>query len=138
MIKLFCFTRFLCLQLLFLLVAVAFCSRAGAQLCNGSLGDPVVNITFGTGPNPGPPRAAATTNYQYETNACPVNGYYAMLSEGVECNYGWHVLQRDHTGNGNGYFMLVDASFEPGDFYLDTVKTLCANTTYELQHGCSI
>ncbi|MEP6845231.1 MAG: PKD domain-containing protein [Panacibacter sp.] len=27
--------------------------------------------------------------------------------------------------------MLVDASFEPGDFYLDTVKNLCANTTYE-------
>ena len=131
MIKLIFFTRCLCLQLLLLLVAVAFCSRAGAQLCNGSLGDPVVNITFGTGPNPGPPRAAATINYQYVTDACPVNGYYAMLNEGVECNYGWHVLQRDHTGNGNGYFMLVDASFEPGDFYLDTVKTLCANTTYE-------
>ena len=65
-----------------------FLQQGRAQLCNGSLGDPVVNITFGTGLNSGPPRAAATTNYQYETSACPVNGYYAMLNEGVECNYG--------------------------------------------------
>lgn len=27
--------------------------------------------------------------------------------------------------------MLVDASFEPSDFYVETVTTLCANTTYE-------
>ena len=102
-----------------------------AQLCNGSLGDPVVNITFGSGPNPGPPLPAAATNYNYVTNACPVNGYYTVLNSGIECNYGWHVLPKDHTGNTNGYFMLVDASYEPSDFYVDTVKGLCANTTYE-------
>ena len=27
--------------------------------------------------------------------------------------------------------MLVNASFEPGDFYVDTVRGLCANTTFE-------
>ncbi|HWB25635.1 MAG TPA: PKD domain-containing protein [Chitinophagaceae bacterium] len=121
-----------------LLIIAFFCClyifigfTAKCQLCTGSLGDPVVNITFGSGANPGPPLSAATTNYTYVNSACPVNGFYTVLSSGIECNYGWHVLQHDHTGNPNGYFMLVDASFEPSDFYLDTVKNLCANTTYE-------
>ncbi len=102
-----------------------------AQLCSGSLGDPVVNITFGAGQNPGPALRAATTNLIYASNACPVNGFYSVFNSGIQCNYGWHVLQSDHTGDPNGYFMLIDASFEPNDFYLDTVKGLCANTTYE-------
>lgn len=95
------------------------------------LATPVVNITFGAGSNFGSPLSAATTNYQYVPSTCPVNGFYTLLNKGVECNYGWHVLQSDHTGNAGGYFMLVDASFEPSDFYLDTVKSLCENTTYE-------
>lgn len=114
-----------------LFLSAFFCTKLSAQLCNGSLGDPVVNINFGVGNNPGPALPAATTSYNYVTDPCPVNGYYTLLSKGVECNYGWHVLQSDHTGNTNGYFMLVDASFEPSDFYVDTVRTLCANTTYE-------
>jgi hypothetical protein len=110
---------------------IFFASRGISQLCTGSLGDPTVNITFGAGPNPGPPVSAATTNYQFVSDPCPVNGFYSVLSSGINCNYGWHVLTSDHTGDPSGYFMLVDASFEPGDFYIDTVRSLCANTTYE-------
>lgn len=95
------------------------------------LGDPAVNITFGAGSNPGAPLLAATTSYQYASDPCPHNGYYSVQNSGIDCRYGWHVLTSDHTGDPNGYFMIVDASFDPGDFYLDTVKTLCANTTYE-------
>lgn len=131
MINIFSLNNVLFFRLFFFIITTFFCSSADAQLCNGSLGDPVVNITFGAGDNFGPPLAAATTNYQYVNDACPVNGFYTLLNRGVECNYGWHVLERDHTGNTQGYFMLVDASFEPSDFYLDTVKSLCANTTYE-------
>ncbi|MCY7422511.1 MAG: gliding motility-associated C-terminal domain-containing protein [Chitinophagaceae bacterium] len=123
----YCFGRVVGCVLL--LVCLSFAGNS--QLCSGSLGDPAVNITFGYGSNPGLPLPAATTNYKYAYDACPVNGFYSIVSSGVECNYGWHVLQSDHTGNPNGYFMLVDASFEPGDFYLDTVTSLCANTTYE-------
>lgn len=108
-----------------------YATFANAQLCTGSFGDPVVNITFGAGFNPGPPLPATTTNYKYVSDPCPVNGYYSLLNRGINCNYGWHVLTSDHTGDPNGYFMLADASFEPGDFYVDTVKTLCPNTTYE-------
>ena len=119
------------IKFLLFIIAVSWHSDLNAQLCNGSLGDPVVNITFGSGPNPGLPLPAASTNYQYVSNPCPVNGYYTVMHSGIDCNYAWHVLQGDHTGNDNGYFMLVDASFDPSDFYLDTVKGLCPNTTYE-------
>src|SRR5690606_25510500 len=31
----------------------------------------------------------------------------------------------------NGYFMLVNASIQPSEFYVDTVRGLCGNSTYE-------
>jgi gliding motility-associated-like protein len=44
----------------------------------------------------------------------------------------WHTIPEDHTPtDNNGYFMLVNATFNPGDFSVDTVRGLCANTTYE-------
>jgi gliding motility-associated-like protein len=103
-----------------------------AQLCNGSLGDPIVNITFGSGPNPGPQLAAATTSYQYLANDCPNDGFYTVRNSTAQCfSNQWHSLSADHTGNTNGYFMLVNATFQPGAFYLETVRGLCSNTTFE-------
>ena len=103
-----------------------------AQLCQGSLGDPIVNITFGNGANPGAPLTAATTSYQYISSDCPNDGFYTVRNSTVGC-YGntWHTLNSDHTGDGSGYFMLVNASFQTGAFYVDTVKGLCGGTTYE-------
>ena len=103
-----------------------------AQLCQGSLGDPIVNITFGSGTNPGPSLRAATTTYQYVFNDCPNDGYYTVRNNTSSC-FGstWHTLSADHSGNANGYFMLINASFQPSAFYLDTVKGLCGGTTYE-------
>lgn len=103
-----------------------------AQLCQGSLGDPIVNITFGSGTNPGSSLSAATTAYQYLNSDCPGDGFYTVRN-GTNACFGdsWHSLASDHTGNGNGYFMLVNSSFAPSAFYLDTVKGLCGNTTYE-------
>jgi len=100
-----------------------------AQLCTGSLGDPIVNITFGNGPNPGPPLTAAATGYQY-TASCPNDGFYTVANSAVGC-YTWHGLNSDHTGDGGGYFMLVNASNQPSAFYVDTVDLLCNNTLYE-------
>lgn len=106
-------------------------TNANAQLCQGSLGDPIINITFGSGSNPGP-SLPAVTGYQYITADCPSDGYYTVRNNTNAC-FGdtWHTLLRDHTGNSNGYFMLVNASYQPSEFYLDTVKGLCSNTTYE-------
>jgi gliding motility-associated-like protein len=119
------FAGFFCLILL-------FSARLNAQLCQGSLGDPIVNITFGAGQNPGAPLKAATTAYQYTAADCPNDGAYSVRNSSVACfNNSWHSLLRDHTGDAGGYFMLVNASYQPSAFYIDTVKGLCGGTTYE-------
>lgn len=98
-----------------------------AQLCNGSLGDPVVNITFenGYGSNFLPPAA-----YTYTNSSCPNDGYYTITNATSACfGNSWHTVNSDHTGNGS--FMLLNASYQPGDFFVTTVTGLCPNTTYE-------
>lgn len=105
---------------------------SNAQLCLGSLGDPIVNITFGSGANPGQALNAATTNYQFISGDCPNDGSYTVRNNTLDCfSSSWHSLSADHTGNASGYFMLVNASFDPGAFYVDTVRGLCSNTTFE-------
>ncbi|HVX49403.1 MAG TPA: gliding motility-associated C-terminal domain-containing protein [Chitinophagaceae bacterium] len=118
------------------LLALVFCVSAmanlHAQLCQGSLGDPVVKVTFGAGVNPGPALQANSTRYQYVATDCPNDGFYTIRSKTNDC-FGdtWNFLDNDHTGDANGYFMLVNASIEPSDFYVTTVKGLCPGTTYE-------
>jgi gliding motility-associated-like protein len=120
-------------RFLFLLLALCIAILSEAQLCTGSLGDPVVHITFGAGNNPGNPLNAASTSYTFQGNDCPNDGSYTVRSSTTSCfSSSWHSLAQDHTPtDANGYFMLVNASFQPGDFYVDTVRGLCANTTYE-------
>ncbi|MEO6668468.1 MAG: gliding motility-associated C-terminal domain-containing protein, partial [Ferruginibacter sp.] len=102
-----------------------------AQLCQGSLGDPIVNITFGAGSNPGPPLAAAA-GYSYIAADCPNDGSYTVRNNSSSCFGGnWHNIAPDHTGDPNGYFMLVNAAIGAGVFYIDTIRGLCGNTTYE-------
>ena len=103
-----------------------------AQLCQGSLGDPIVNITFGAGPNPGPSLSAAATNYIFRSGDCPDDGFYSVVNRTSSCfGNSWHSISSDHTGDANGYFMLVNASQQPSAFYVDTVDVFCNNTTYE-------
>ncbi len=105
---------------------------SNAQLCQGSLGDPIVNTTFGNGANPGAPLLSATTNYQYSSGDCPNDGFYTVRNNTSACfSSSWHSLSSDHTGDAGGYFMLVNASLQPSAFYLDTVRGLCGNSTYE-------
>ncbi|HYH16027.1 MAG TPA: gliding motility-associated C-terminal domain-containing protein [Flavisolibacter sp.] len=104
---------------------------AQAQLCTGSLGDPVVNITFGNNGPVGSPLGAAVTSYTFLSADCPNDGMYSVRSSTSSCYGTWHTVNSDHTGDPQGRFMLVNASFDPGDFYVETVTGLCANTTYE-------
>jgi gliding motility-associated-like protein len=103
--------------------------RLQAQLCNGSLGDPVVNITFGdgSGNNTG---YTPTNAYTYTGSSCPNDGFYTITRSSFAC-FGntWHTVTTDHTGG--GAFLLVNASLAPGDFFVATVTDLCPNTTYE-------
>ncbi|MEJ7676523.1 MAG: gliding motility-associated C-terminal domain-containing protein [Segetibacter sp.] len=102
-----------------------------SQLCAGSLGDPIINITFGAGSDPGPV-LNTTTNLQYVSYDCPNDGSYTVRNNTSQCfDNSWHILNSDHTGNANGYFMLINASLQKSEFYIDTVKGLCPGTTYE-------
>ena len=116
--------------IIFLFSAFINISKASAQLCQGSLGDPVVNITFGAGTNPGPP-LGSLTNYTYLPTDCPQDGSYTIENRTQDCNGAtWHSVT-DHTGDYNGYMMVINASNQPGDFFVKTVGGLCPNTTYE-------
>lgn len=119
------------LTVLFCLLAL-FENSSFAQLCTGSLGDPVVNITFGAGSNPGP-SLSGTTNMQFNQADCPNDGQYTIRNNTSGCfGNAWYNLTEDHTpGDNNGYFMLINASFTPSDFYVQKVTGLCSNTTYE-------
>jgi gliding motility-associated-like protein len=101
-----------------------------AQSCAGNFGDPVVNITFGSGSTPGP---IASTNYNYTTASCPIDGSYTIVSSTNGCfGNNWHSLSEDHTpGDSDGFMMLVNASNAPGEFYKETITNLCPGTTYE-------
>ncbi len=108
-------------------------SSTNAQICSGSLGDAVVNVTFGAGTNPGSPLPGAETSYQFISGDCPQDGSYTVINATNSC-FGstWHSLTEDHTpGDINGYMMLVNASIDTGDFYVHTVSNLCSGTTYE-------
>lgn len=99
--------------------------------CTGGLGDPIVNITFGKGANFGPALAAGITNMQYVANQCPNDGQYTIASYSTGCfSNSWHTIT-DHTGDGNGYYMLINASYTPSDFYVQQVDGLCSGTTYQ-------
>ncbi len=110
---------------------IFICNGIYAQLCTGSLGDPVVNITFGNDNTSAGPLKAGVTNLKYVTG-CPGDGEYGIKNLSFGC-FGntWYLLAGDHTGDVGGRYMVINASFEPSDFYVDTVSGLCGNTVYE-------
>ncbi len=103
-----------------------------AQSCTGSVGDPIVNITFGAGTNAiAPSLPTGTTSLIYYSDDCPNDGEYTVTNRTTSCfANSWHSF-RDHTGDANGYFMLVNASINKSDFYLQTIDGLCTGTTFQ-------
>jgi gliding motility-associated-like protein len=114
-----------------LIFFILWCAMAFAQ-CTESSGVPIVNETFGAGTNQyGAELAAGTTNLKFAQNsACPLDGYYSIVNYTTGCFGLWQTVT-DHTGDKGGYFMLIDASLEPSDFYKKTINGLCDGTTYE-------
>ncbi|MEO6721925.1 MAG: gliding motility-associated C-terminal domain-containing protein [Ferruginibacter sp.] len=111
-----------------LLCITILSANAKAQLCSGSLGDAVVNITFGSGG--GPSSYVPANSYTYFSSPCPDDGFYTVTNQTSNCfGDSWHTVSSDHSGG--GAFMLVNASYTPGDFFITTVTDLCPNTTYE-------
>jgi gliding motility-associated-like protein len=102
-----------------------------SQLCTGSLGDPVVHITFGNNSTPRTPLGDRITSMNY-VDVCPDDGSYTITGSSGTCfNNSWFPFSADHTGDPGGRVMLINASFTPSNFYVDTVRGLCGNTIYE-------
>ena len=124
--------RILAPAFLFLLIFLRSALPANAQICTGSLGDPVIDQDFGTGTNPGPALPAGATNYTYTAQGCPQGGEYTIANSTNGCFAGdWLNVPKDHTGNANGYMMIVNASSNPGVFFTQQADGLCPNTVYE-------
>ena len=105
-------------------------SKIKAQVCTGTLGDPVINIDFGQGSDRFGPQLTET-NYTYFAGS-PNDGLYTLVKTSAGLNGGWHQNVVNRTPNSpNGYFMLVNASNAKGVFYQKTITGLCPNTTYE-------
>ncbi|MGC4034933.1 MAG: gliding motility-associated C-terminal domain-containing protein [Chitinophagaceae bacterium] len=102
---------------------------AGAQTCTGSLGDPLINETFGTGHYIVPEKK---TSFPF-IGGCPTKGTYTTSSFLFGCGDvpgAWTKMIGDHTGDGGNY-MLVNGESHPGIVYIDTAKSLCGNTVYQ-------
>jgi len=111
--------------LAFLMLSVG---NATAQVCNGSLGDPILNETFGAGHYVLP---AYKSSYTY-IGGCPSPGTYTTTGFIFGCGpRTWTKITGDHTGDYNGNCMLVNAESTPGTVYTDTLKDLCGSTVYQ-------
>src|SRR3954451_17062692 len=103
--------------------------RGGAQVCTGSLGDPVLNETFGTDNFILPPYKTSLAFF----GGCPPPEKYTISNLLFGCGDApgaWVKMIGDHTANTHGNYMLVNAQNHPGTVYVDTVKGICRATVY--------
>ncbi|GGC37293.1 hypothetical protein GCM10011386_31740 [Parapedobacter defluvii] len=109
------------------LIAALFISLTGyAQ--SGSVGDPIINITFGTATDPN--FGGGTTTYFHNQTSELNDGEYRLGSNINQGRTGWHNL-RDHTnGQGEGMMLIVNASYDAGEFYRIRVSGLCQDTRF--------
>ena len=111
------------------------------SLCTGTLGDPVINVNFGSGNGNSPPLetavpGASSVNLTYipvsgnPAQPTPFDGQYTITNN-VPYNPDWLMGGTDHTGNPNGYMLFENASVTPGEFFKEKVSNLCGGGTYE-------
>jgi len=119
-------------SLFFLFMVLCF-YQGYTQLWTGSLGDPIVNISFGQGSNAGPQLGAGQTEYVFSGRSCPGEGEYSLLNLSFGCGNGtWQTLVGDHTiDDVAGYYMLVNGASTNKNLINYNLTGLCANTTYE-------
>jgi gliding motility-associated-like protein len=108
------------------------CSPTSTSICSGTLGTPVFFEDFGSGASLyGPVLPPGVTNYTY-LQGIPNNGTYVIASSSNPSgtNAGYVNDNHDHTGNTNGYMMVVNSDYPASEVYRKHVTGLCQNTTY--------
>jgi gliding motility-associated-like protein len=102
-----------------------------SEFCNGILGPASVAENFGNGLNPGPALPAGTTTYFYNTICSLDPGEYTVRSNSNLCRSAWHNIPNDHTGNANGYFLMINANDSRNEIYRKKVSGLNTSFQYE-------
>ncbi|MEJ7822743.1 MAG: T9SS type B sorting domain-containing protein [Chitinophagaceae bacterium] len=106
-------------------------TESPSEFCNGSLGQAGIAVDFGSGNNPGPPLPNGTTTYQYNASCSLLPGEYTVVNNSNLCRSLWHNIPQDHTGNANGYFLMVNANDGRNEIYRTTVSGLTTAFRYE-------
>lgn len=116
-------------KLIYIIFSILFSLVSKSQICSGTLGAPIFNEDFGSGVALyGPALPLGVTGYLH-LNGVPVNGSYAISNTGDPSGVGY-VPDNDHTGNPNGYMMVVNSDYGPTEVYRKHITGLCPNTTY--------
>lgn len=111
-------------------------------LCTGSLGDPVLDVTFGSGTGNSPPLEiaipGASTTLGYTATSgnpaspTPQDGFYTICNNiPNNSNSSWFYGSRDHTGDPNGYMLFENPGYTTGEFFRQRLTTLCGGGKYE-------
>jgi gliding motility-associated-like protein len=124
--------------LLSVLAIITWPSRSYAQLCPGISGSVVYLENFGAGSSsnaqsPVPP-SGITTTYQFVASGNITAGQYGLYTDPSMANAAWYYAPNsDHTQNGNGYMVLIDAlPNNQGVFFEKLIDApLCTGVTYE-------
>lgn len=92
----------------------------------------IICETFGAGPKGALPQGQ--TNFSYRAIACPNDGEYNVMDTVSSRCHGeaWHYVAEDHTpGDVQGNMFVVNASYQPSEFYSQRASGLCPGVTYE-------
>lgn len=103
-------------------------NTAWAQCSPGA----IICETFGAGPRG--PLPQGQTNFTYKPIACPDDGEYNVMDTIAASCHGdaWHQVPEDHTPNDvRGNMFVVNASYQPSEFYSQKASGLCPGVTYE-------
>ncbi|CAF1512732.1 unnamed protein product [Adineta ricciae] len=116
----------------------SLCEVQSTGLCFDNdefVGEPILKVTFGKGSRQFssalPSEFNFTTTYKQRREPAIHDGYFALLNSIYNHNDAWHTGAKDHTGDEGGYMYLVNANFEPGQFYNGRVDNLCVGLRYE-------
>jgi hypothetical protein len=113
--------------------SLALSKNTRAQKVNCNFKNQIYTLDFGNRSSEKIFNLAALKNYTRTEDMCPEDGYYGYLSSIGDCfESKWHKIMADHTpGDKEGKMMVVNASFEPGPFFLFKLAGLKAGTVYE-------
>ena len=119
--------------ILYCLICLCISAPTYSQ-CDGNIGANIfTDGDFGSGsaniiqtdPNIAP-------GYNYTTDVPPFDGFYTITNDLSQWsnNFDCWLNTADNSNNPDGYMMIVNASYDPGIFYIETVDGLCDNTGY--------